>query len=463
MCGIVGVIAKYKAGLFQKHIDLFEQILLVDQIRGTDGTGIIYDTKGGIDYAKAPYGAGAFIHQPVFKNSMETALREGHFLVGHNRAATKGNHTWGNTHPFSEGNITLVHNGTLYDHENLAKETAVDSHAICKHMAINGAEETLKVIDGAFALVWVDTDTQTLNLARNHLRPLHLVETDTCWVISSELGLGLWMADRHSQKVLSSFQLEVKKIYTFDINNMKEYTTKDVEYLIPKPVVVYPYITKYAGEDWWSGQGKYSMGEESSTPFQSRRQRHMNKKKEEQTKGNVIPITQHAKVTSPTRGYNTEILFQPDWLSSKDARSAIIHDKRLEKNFVLGRVFGEPKTQVRFYGKYDELEEVCRLEKVSGIISHTSIKNGTTIYTVKDVKAVNTFPSIVEARNEQELTKWCDKNGISNEPFTKIKCECCSIPTSRSTIKMLHGKPFCDTCHTAFSENPTMAQEMGYC
>lgn len=45
MCGIVGVIGKAKMGLSQVDQKVFEQMLLVDQIRGQDGTGIFYNNK----------------------------------------------------------------------------------------------------------------------------------------------------------------------------------------------------------------------------------------------------------------------------------------------------------------------------------------------------------------------------------------------------------------------------------
>lgn len=461
MCGIVGVIAKYKAGLFKGAADLFQQIFLVDQIRGTDGAGIIWNDADGINYLKAPFGAGAFMSQPAFKEAMEFAVKEGHFIIGHNRAATRGSHVWANTHPFKEGPLLLVHNGTLFDHKNLDKEVEVDSHAIAKHMAANGVEATLKEIDGAFALVWTNEEDQTINMARNKERPLHLVETPSCWIVSSELGLGLWMAERHKLKVEDSFQLETETLYTFKIGESATFTTKKVEYFqwLNKGTPA-----KSLGS--WYGRPEGADNEEVTTPFQSRRQRHQQKKKakgkDTSTGGATViafPSSPQKSEVPATRGYGTKVKFQPAYARPS---TCIFYDQTRKQSFMLGRVEREPMTEIRVYGKEEHLQEYQDAEILEGRISYTKIHGKMTSYQVEDVRIVDSAPTVMEAVNELALQKYCDKNGLSNSPLTTIKCDCCSTPIFRKDTYMRSGKPLCDTCNTAFSSNKQLAVEFGF-
>lgn len=231
MCGIVAVIAKKETGLFNKHTKAFEEMLFADQLRGKDGTGIFWaNKKKEVFFRKQASDASEFISTKMFSDAITKVFQEGLFVVGHNRAATKGSHTWKNTHPFHQGDITLIHNGTLHSHKELDKNVDVDSHAICTHMAANGYEETLKNVDGAFALVWYNKSEGKLHLARNLQRPLNILDCDDCWIIASEANLGYWIASRNNIKVTSSKVLETETVYTFDLNDLSKYTEEKVEY-----------------------------------------------------------------------------------------------------------------------------------------------------------------------------------------------------------------------------------------
>lgn len=459
MCGIVGVIAKSPSGLFKGQVDLFQQIFLVDQIRGTDGAGIIMDTKEGMQIHKAPYGAGPFMNTDEFKAAMELAVKESHFIIGHNRAATKGEHTWQNTHPFVEKNIYLVHNGTLWDHKNLDKEVVVDSHAICRHMAQNGAKETLKEIDGAFALVWVDEDEYTINLARNKERPLHLIETTGFWIISSELGLGLWMAERHKLIVVDSFPLETETLYTFDLDKPYKYSTEKVQYMPPYAKGVYTFGS------WIKGPNTTDGG--TGEPFQSRRHR-KGKKSKGSAASNVVPFDQREKAgketvfSTPTRGYGDTIKFSPNPLDKKDKYSSILFDTTEEKKFLLGQVHGEKDTEVRVYARPEILDELAGCDLIEGTVIRTRIRGSRTTYDLNNINVIWNHMEKDTVANELALNKYCDNNGLSNDPQTLIKCACCDFPTKRSSITMRAGKPLCVTCNTTMAENPKLAQEFGY-
>jgi hypothetical protein len=125
-----------------------------------------------------------------YEKFMKTVWTSGRFLVGHNRKATRGEISSKNAHPFAEKNIVLVHNGTIMNQDSLSTETVeVDSHAICHSMVTQGWKKTLEEIHGAFALVWFNTEDQTLYLARNDERPLGFITTESRVIFASELSM----------------------------------------------------------------------------------------------------------------------------------------------------------------------------------------------------------------------------------------------------------------------------------
>ena len=231
MCGIVGMISKNQNGFFKNEVDGFHQLLWADQLRGTNGTGVFFDTgkeKTMVHIIKDALPASQFLYDKEYDKIDTTLIKSSRFIIGHNRAATKGSVTKANTHPFRERNITLVHNGTLLTHKELG-DKEVDSHAIAESMSKIGYKETIKKIDGAFALVWFDTKEGTLNLCRNSQRPLSIVETKDCYIISSEATLGEWIADRNNMKWVATHDVTPLTLYRFNINNTNVWEEEKVE------------------------------------------------------------------------------------------------------------------------------------------------------------------------------------------------------------------------------------------
>ena len=246
MCGIVGIICKNKTGFFANHVKVFEQMLFVDQLRGTHGTGIFYNNKKQkVKTLRAPVPATEFLSFDKYDKANTDIYNESTFAIGHNRFATKGAHSVVNTHPFREGNITLVHNGTLVTHKDIA-DVEVDSHAICISINKIGAENTLKEIQGAFALVWHDALNNTLNFCRNSERPLALIEHGSGWIICSEEDMGNWIAKRNNIIVLGSKNIPTNTIFSFNLTTMTM-TEKPIE-VFKKKVSYYQGIGY--GSDW---------------------------------------------------------------------------------------------------------------------------------------------------------------------------------------------------------------------
>ena len=237
MCGIVGIITKNKYGFGHNEGKLFTNMLQMDSIRGEDSTGVFgVDSTGKIDLIKGDTNGWQFTKCKNYTDFESRIFSTYQIVIGHNRAATKGSITPENAHPFKEDNIILVHNGTIFNQDELDKSVEVDSHAITKALAKADAKTALNQIHGPFALVWFDSTLKTLNLARNDDRPLFLVEYQTFWTISSEPGLPVWLNGRNGTKFTKTpIIIPTEKIISFNLDNLSNgYTELEFEnYAVP--------------------------------------------------------------------------------------------------------------------------------------------------------------------------------------------------------------------------------------
>lgn len=210
MCGLVGMFGGTPNGLTQMHLKVMAQLLVVDTLRGTDSTGAfaVHKSSPNIAALHKKTGAGWGFVQGADYNTFEDFLwNKARFVVGHNRAATRGSISDETAHPFHEGNILLVHNGTLGTHWkelcNYDATITVDSQAIA--WALNNAKdwrEVLPEIDGAYTLIWYDFRDETLRFASNGERPLWFAfDTENNMYWASEYQMLDSILTRNSIKV----------------------------------------------------------------------------------------------------------------------------------------------------------------------------------------------------------------------------------------------------------------------
>ena len=201
MCGLIAFVSsertwtKHKSGAIadgQNKERFFKQGLIIDTLRGDDSTGVFYVPQENTDKRGEHETAGwlkslgdgySFVTSKDYKELIVPAMSTSKYMVGHNRAATQGKVNVNNAHPFQEGAITLVHNGTLYttdslEHSQKSLGVAVDSHAICHNLALAeptpaGVKSVIEKLEGAFALIWHDARNDTLNIVRNSERGLY--------------------------------------------------------------------------------------------------------------------------------------------------------------------------------------------------------------------------------------------------------------------------------------------------
>jgi predicted glutamine amidotransferase len=178
MCGLVGVAGK----LEYKDEAMMKRLLVFDYFRGPDSTGLAaIRNNGDVKMAKAAVNPLDLFDMQKFKDA-----NSGHpsiAFIGHNRLATKGGVNNVNAHPFQFGHIVGAHNGTL-DHsswkaleEAIEEKHEVDSMAVIHAIAKLGIEETVKLLQGAWALTWYDLEAKTINFLRNKERPLWMAYT----------------------------------------------------------------------------------------------------------------------------------------------------------------------------------------------------------------------------------------------------------------------------------------------
>ena len=268
MCGIVGYIStddKY-AVMAKEHF--MQYALMLDTLRGRDSTGLIL-VRNNFDVHTAHTTAAGmeYVHSDHYKDVVKEPSWA---AVGHNRAATAGSVKLENAHPFTFGDVTMVHNGTLtrggrgmpgYD-----PKLEVDSMQIALALSKADPEDVshvLETVDGSFCLVWVDQRNDTINMARNSERPMHF-----CFNTSKEI---MWfMSDgNHLHTINESLKRSPtygQTVYTLD--KMKWLQWKKGS-LIPKvrefklykpPAPVYTGQQAY-NQRWWGGRDTFESAQ----------------------------------------------------------------------------------------------------------------------------------------------------------------------------------------------------------
>ena len=213
MCGLVSMISKRSWGFINKDIEVFEELLTIDQLRGQDATGAFCVHRNrqvsGIKLAATPW---HLFKQPEYNTFRNKASQHGRIHVGHNRKATQGAATDPkNAHPFQEDNIILVHNGSLYNRQGLP-ERDVDSHAVAAAFASGDYSEVLRDINGAYAFIWWDMKRNILSVARNSQRPLWKLENKENIILCSEAWMGYGAARRNGVGVNKGEEFELTEV-----------------------------------------------------------------------------------------------------------------------------------------------------------------------------------------------------------------------------------------------------------
>lgn len=200
MCGLSGVmsssISDHEQGMFR---DLFN----ISSLRGFEGCGVIVGQKDAhravkVERIRSPYVSGVLAYSSELSALTKSPIN---LLVGHARWPTKGGTDREALHPHRTRHITGVHNGTLHKVAGkYVKNDESDSAKMFEAIADMGIEEAIKETDGAYALIWVDEEDQTINFLRNSQRTLHFANIG--W--QNNIGTLLWSSERDMLNLIMS-------------------------------------------------------------------------------------------------------------------------------------------------------------------------------------------------------------------------------------------------------------------
>lgn len=227
MCGIIGVATNFSNGFGYNEVNAFQDMLIIDSMRGLDSTGVFgVDKHSNVEILKSTHHGLDFVMTPDFKEFRSKVSQKGMFAVGHNRAATKGSIKDENAHPFwVDDKIILVQNGTVRgNHQKLAKgatEVEVDSEAVA-HLLSEEADiaKALRTLDSAYSLVWFNTETHKLHIIRNTERPMfYALGKNTGMLFASEEPTLDYVIKKHAIPVQAVKALPPHTLLTLELDD----------------------------------------------------------------------------------------------------------------------------------------------------------------------------------------------------------------------------------------------------
>jgi len=270
MCGLIGVVGD----ITKLDISFFRQALAANVVRGWDSTGVSAFTDESTNkHHNSDYVL--WSHKEAITGSEAACDKEfnavfndlGNIaIMGHNRAATVGDVTRENAHPFSHGNLSLMHNGTLTDTSVLDGDFDTDSEQIAYTLSLaTDKKAVLEKIEGAFALSWIDVGNNTFNLARNDERSLYITYSnkgDTLYY-ASEAKMLEWLLSRNKILHGDIIPLPVGEWLTVKLSNCSRGVALDTEVTKFTPFVLPSWTSKYYQQAY--GGGSYFGTEAGET------------------------------------------------------------------------------------------------------------------------------------------------------------------------------------------------------
>lgn len=272
MCGLVAVLGD----LDFKQKEVFNQLLVVSSLRGEDSTGVASVSKNGKEVEHVKCIGSPFELMQIPKYAKITSSYDKQLLIGHNRKATVGGISRFTAHPFDEKKIIGVHNGTLTNwrhcwndlFDKFSDYFTTDSQALIGAIDMFGVEESIKRVQGAYALIWYDREDNTVNFLRNKERELWFAMSDdlkVTYVCSEYRMMALILARNgvklHVDKDGYSFRIfEEDQHYKFLVGNgdcaVNLVAQEEIKGDEKKPVYNTPFQKQWSNYDDWQDRWK---------------------------------------------------------------------------------------------------------------------------------------------------------------------------------------------------------------
>ena len=274
MCGLFGF-AKREGWQSEAQLDRIEDVVSnltwESVVRGNHSTGFAIASKSDKMVYKTLKASDQLVCSSDWYKVLDKVDVDTTVFMGHVRFATNCDVTKKNAHPFVKGSVIGAHNGIIDNHQSISSEIGkkvdVDSEVIFG--LLNKKEKYQDVFDllqGDFALTWIDDDYRTVNLMHEDGRPLHVAywKKARClfWASTREI---LQNSLRSSGLCLSSQSVPVDIVYEYNTENF--WKTPEPTQTAVKTNVGYNRYSKYDyyGSSYWTGGGSYSAKNYNNT------------------------------------------------------------------------------------------------------------------------------------------------------------------------------------------------------
>jgi len=186
MCGIVGVLSNNVNNVAEFY-EFMSNLLYEAEIRGTDATGFAAMANGKFVTDKLDVDAENFVRLSNDWRSLHGSRSIS--MIGHTRAATNGSPSDNrNNHPFHGPRYSMIHNGGIWHHKNIAWRNGFDLQTQCDSEVILHfleGEDTEKAsvckalgeldYSGWFAVSFMNRENGNINLFREKHSPCELI------------------------------------------------------------------------------------------------------------------------------------------------------------------------------------------------------------------------------------------------------------------------------------------------
>jgi glucosamine 6-phosphate synthetase-like amidotransferase/phosphosugar isomerase protein len=237
MCGLIGFNG---AGNF--NTDKIKLLMLYNESRGKHSTGYYTHNIDAHQLSRIAKRVGE-VNEVLLPKFNPTPSK---IFIGHTRHATMGDlKDVNNAHPFMIGNTVGAHNGVIKNWEAIVTKydidkslITVDSQVIFHSIDKNKNMEVFQHIDGAFAVIFTNTDitNNKCYVMRNKERPLFRGV-----IIDEEGNTGMYMSSlKNSLEAINCSNIkEFKEDYMYEITEGKiTNCTKIAKFVQPPPPVV---------------------------------------------------------------------------------------------------------------------------------------------------------------------------------------------------------------------------------
>ena len=273
MCGIFGF-AKTSGRQSDNQLDIlkrvFEELTDESSVRGEDSTGFsIMNSEHRFTY-KTLLDSSSLVSKDVWDTDILSRItRDTTIVMGHVRLATHGSVKVHNAHPFNVGDVTGVHNGIIYNYNQVAKKLGksvpeVDSQVLFQSLNRIQMDKAFESIDGDFAITWVKDSNRKVHLARESGRPIVVAYWKKARVL-------LWASTKaimQDAMIRAGLNLPIKSvpedyIFTYDTDN---FDSRPNQEQVPFDTISqYSYRNSVYGGSSWSGRN-YNYYSKDSNP-----------------------------------------------------------------------------------------------------------------------------------------------------------------------------------------------------